>query len=177
MCSPSSTQPFIVNESFLQCMNAQFALCPQYALQLQAKLVNRKNKTKQDVNRNFEQHDQELTASAAQEEEVCIKVRFISYIFYWIVNVLNIESQWYWLFFCWCFNAPPVLHILGNQTTFCILALTRTFLCFCFIRLDYKRLLHMDAGMPDSDQYWHKGSLRWGSYCCCSAVLTCLMGE
>lgn len=63
-------------------MNAVFALCPQYALQLQAKLVNRKNKTKQDVNRNFEQQDQELTASAAQEDEVCIKVRFISYIFY-----------------------------------------------------------------------------------------------
>lgn len=81
------------------------------------------------------------------------------------------------MFLCWCFNAPPVLHILGNQTTFCILDLTRMFLCFWFIRLDYKRLLHMDTGMPDSDQYWHKGSLWWGSYCCCSVILTCLMGE
>uniref|UniRef100_A0A8C1Z245 ATP-binding cassette, sub-family C (CFTR/MRP), member 8b n=1 Tax=Cyprinus carpio TaxID=7962 RepID=A0A8C1Z245_CYPCA len=46
-------------------------LWPQYALQLQAKLVNRKNKAKQDVNRNFEQQDQELTASASQDEDVC----------------------------------------------------------------------------------------------------------
>ncbi|XP_042599334.1 ATP-binding cassette sub-family C member 8 isoform X1 [Cyprinus carpio] len=45
-----------------------------YALQLQAKLVNRKNKAKQDVNRNFEQQDQELTASANQDEDVCIKI-------------------------------------------------------------------------------------------------------
>uniref|UniRef100_A0A671K3W6 ATP-binding cassette, sub-family C (CFTR/MRP), member 8b n=1 Tax=Sinocyclocheilus anshuiensis TaxID=1608454 RepID=A0A671K3W6_9TELE len=49
-------------------------LCPQYALQLQAKIVNRKNKAKQDVNRNFEQQDQELTASANQDEDVCIKI-------------------------------------------------------------------------------------------------------
>uniref|UniRef100_A0A8C1V956 ATP-binding cassette, sub-family C (CFTR/MRP), member 8b n=1 Tax=Cyprinus carpio TaxID=7962 RepID=A0A8C1V956_CYPCA len=49
-------------------------LWPQYALQLQAKLVNRKNKAKQDVNRNFEQQDQELTASASQDEDVCIKI-------------------------------------------------------------------------------------------------------
>uniref|UniRef100_A0A8C1I9W5 ATP-binding cassette, sub-family C (CFTR/MRP), member 8b n=1 Tax=Cyprinus carpio TaxID=7962 RepID=A0A8C1I9W5_CYPCA len=41
---------------------------------LQAKLVNRKNKAKQDVNRNFEQQDQELTASANQDEDVCIKI-------------------------------------------------------------------------------------------------------
>ncbi len=54
-------------------------VAPQYALQLQAKLVNRKNKGKQDVNRNFKQQDQELTASANQDEDVCIKVRFRSY--------------------------------------------------------------------------------------------------
>uniref|UniRef100_A0A672NH57 ATP binding cassette subfamily C member 8 n=1 Tax=Sinocyclocheilus grahami TaxID=75366 RepID=A0A672NH57_SINGR len=41
---------------------------------LQAKLVNRKNKAQQDVNRNFEQQDQELTASANQDEDVCIKI-------------------------------------------------------------------------------------------------------
>ncbi|XP_056096388.1 ATP-binding cassette sub-family C member 8 [Rhinichthys klamathensis goyatoka] len=45
-----------------------------YALQLQAKLVNRKNKSKQDVNRNFEHQDQKLTESAAPEDEVCIKI-------------------------------------------------------------------------------------------------------
>ncbi|XP_073709543.1 ATP-binding cassette sub-family C member 8 isoform X1 [Misgurnus anguillicaudatus] len=42
-----------------------------YALQLQAKLVNRKNKAKQDVNRNFQQEDQELSF---REEEICIKI-------------------------------------------------------------------------------------------------------
>lgn len=52
-------------------------VAPQYALQLQAKLVNRKNKGKQDVNRNIEQQNQELPASANQDEDVCIKVRFI----------------------------------------------------------------------------------------------------
>ncbi|XP_021323604.1 ATP-binding cassette sub-family C member 8 isoform X6 [Danio rerio] len=45
-----------------------------YALQLQAKLVNRKNKAKQDVNRNFEQQDQELRASAQHEDNICIKI-------------------------------------------------------------------------------------------------------
>ncbi|XP_077091657.1 ATP-binding cassette sub-family C member 8 isoform X2 [Siphateles boraxobius] len=45
-----------------------------YALQLQAKLVNRKNKAKEDVNRNFEHQDQKLTESVAQEDDVCIKI-------------------------------------------------------------------------------------------------------
>ncbi|KAG1938669.1 ATP-binding cassette sub-family C [Pimephales promelas] len=42
-----------------------------YALQLQAKLVNRKNK---DVNRNFEHQEQKRTESAAPEDDVCIKI-------------------------------------------------------------------------------------------------------
>ncbi|KAA0714786.1 ATP-binding cassette sub-family C member 8 [Triplophysa tibetana] len=45
-----------------------------YALQLQANLVNRKNKAKQDVNRNFRQEEQELRQTSSQEDEVCMKI-------------------------------------------------------------------------------------------------------
>lgn len=48
----------------------------QYMLQLQAsKMVNRKSKAKQDENSNLPQQDQELSASAAKEENICLKVR------------------------------------------------------------------------------------------------------
>ncbi|KAI7802325.1 ATP-binding cassette sub-family C member 8-like [Triplophysa rosa] len=45
-----------------------------YALQLQANLVNSKNKAKQDVNRNFQQDDQELRQTSSQEDKVCMKI-------------------------------------------------------------------------------------------------------
>ncbi|XP_017558268.2 ATP-binding cassette sub-family C member 8 isoform X2 [Pygocentrus nattereri] len=46
-----------------------------YMLQLQAsKLVNRKNKAKQDENSNLPQQDQELSAFAAKDENICIKI-------------------------------------------------------------------------------------------------------
>ncbi|TRY89266.1 hypothetical protein DNTS_031839 [Danionella cerebrum] len=46
-----------------------------YALQLQAKLVNRRNKNKQDENRNFEQLDHELKNSENQKDSACIQIQ------------------------------------------------------------------------------------------------------
>lgn len=51
----------------------------QYMLQLQAsKLVNRKNKAKQDKNSKLPQQDLNLNMSVVNEENICLKVEIVS---------------------------------------------------------------------------------------------------
>lgn len=98
-------------------------------LQLQAsKLVNRKNKAKQDKNSNIPQQNPNLDMSNVKEENICFKVAIKTYSGYFCLRLLILLKQ-----------------TLNNDYT-------------TVYTIDCERLLHLDSGISHPDQHWHKDS-------------------